>query len=211
LLISQATSSPQGQLRVITPRHFSASYIVPHIKEFITLYPKIELNLELSERIPDLNQEGIDLMMGMSIPLEGEIIQKRIGETHYCLCASPHYLKEYGIPQTPADLKQHRYISHSMRKSGSELIFKNKERVIMQPVLQANDAETLLAWTLQGIGISSLHHYVVQESLKNGGLQELLIDFRRPPQPLYVAFPKRRWIASKIRCFIDFVKEKIPG
>lgn len=209
LLISQATSNPQGKLKVITPRYFGSTYIVPYIKDFMALYPKLELNLELSERIPNINKEGIDLMMGMSIPLEGEIIQKRIGETYYCLCASSQYLEEYGIPQMPADLRKHRYISHSMRNPENELTFNNKEKIILQPFLQVNDAQTILELTLQGIGISSLHHYVVQNYLKNGRLKELLIDFRRPPQPLYAAFSHRRFVASKIRCFMDFVTEKI--
>lgn len=207
-LISQIKVVPNGALKVVSGRHFATSYIVPNVKEFLLKYPKIELNLELAERIPDLNTEAIDILIGMSISATGDVIQKRIGTTSYSLCASPDYLKQFGIPKKPEDLKNHRYIAHSMRKPDNELIFHNKEVVALTPYLRVNDTETMLNFALDGLGVVKLHHYVVKKHLEQGLLHELLSSYNTSEVPIYVAYPQRRFIASKVRCFIDFITEK---
>jgi DNA-binding transcriptional LysR family regulator len=208
-LVAQMKVIPNGVLKVVSGRHFATSYIVPHMKEFLLKYPKIELHLELAERVPDLNTEGIDVLIGMSISATGDAIQKRIATTSYSLCASPDYLKKFGTPKKPDDLKHHRYIAHSMRKPDNELLFHNKEIVTLTPYIRVNDAETMLNFALDGLGIVKLHHYVVKKHLEQGSLQELLSSYNNPEIPIYVAYPQRRFIASKIRCFIDFITEKI--
>jgi DNA-binding transcriptional LysR family regulator len=207
-LISQIKVVPNGVLKVVSGRHFAASYIVPHMKEFLLRYPEIELNLELAERIPDLNAEAIDVLIGMSISATGDAIQKRIMTTSYSFCASPTYLKQFGFPEKPDDLKNHRYIAHSMRKPDNELLFRNNEVVTITPYIRVNDAQTMLNFALDGLGIVMLHHYVVKEHLAKGALQEFLTAYNHSDIPIYVAYPQRRFIASKIRCFIDFITEK---
>lgn len=208
-LISQVKAVPYGILKVVSGRHFATSYIVPHMREFLTMYPKIELNLELAERVPDLNLEEIDVLIGMSISATGNAIQKRIATTTYSLCASPEYLQQYGIPEKPVDLKNHRYITHSMRKPDNELIFSGKEVITVTPYIRVNDAQTMLNFALNGLGIVMLHHYVVKEHLERGTLQRLLTPYSHAEIPIYVAYPQRRYIASKVRCFIDFIIGKM--
>ncbi len=208
-LIAQVKAMPHGLLKVVSGRHFASSYIVPHIKEFLAKYPKIELHLELAERLPDFNVEAIDVLIGMSVSATGNAIQKRITTTSYSFCASPHYLQKFGTPEKPADLKNHRYITHSMRQPDNELVFQDKEVITVTPYIRVNDAQTMLNFALDGLGIVKLHHYVVKEHLKAGTLQALLITSNPSEIPIYVAYPQRRYIASKVRAFIDFISEKI--
>lgn len=208
-LVSNVKMIPSGALKVFSGRHFAATYIIPHLKEFLFKYPKIELTLELAERMPDINSEAIDVLIGMSISATGNVIQKRISSTYYSYCASPEYLRAFGKPEKPADLINHRYITHSMRKPDNELIFPNKEQIKVTPYLHVNDTETMLKLALDGLGIVKLHHYVVMEALKRRTLIELLSSYAEAEIPLYAAFPQRRFIPSKVRCFIDFVVTKI--
>lgn len=208
-LISQIKVIPNGVLKVVSGRHFATSYIVPHMKEFLMKFPQIELNLELAERVPDLNMEEIDVLIGMSISATGDAIQKRIATTTYSFCASPNYLEQFGIPEKPNDLKNHRYIAHSMRKPDNELLFHDKELVTITPYIRVNDAQTMLNFALEGLGIVKLHRYVVEKHLEQGTLQELLTSYTNTEVPIYVAYPQRRFIASKVRCFIDFITEKM--
>lgn len=208
-MISQVKSTPRGTLKVVSGRHFAASYIIPHMKEFLLQYPEIELNLELAERVPDLNLEAIDLQIGMSISATGNAIQKKIATTIYSFCASPGYLKAFGTPEKPEDLKHHRYITHSMRNPDNELIFRDKQVIKINPYIRVNDAQTMLNFALEGLGVVKLHHYVVKECLERGLLKELLKSYSNVEVPIYVAYPQRRYIYSKTRCFIDFIIEKI--
>lgn len=208
-LISQINATPCGVLKVVSGRHFASSFIVPHMKEFLMKYPKIDFHLELAERIPDLNTEAIDVLIGMSISTTGDAIQRKIATTSYTLCASPAYLKSFGMPKKPKDLKKHRYIAHSMRKPDNELLFRGKEVVTLSPYIRVNDSQTMLNFALDGLGIVKLHHYVVKEDLERGNLKEVLAAYKDTNIPIYVAYPQRRFVASKVRCFIDFITKKI--
>jgi DNA-binding transcriptional LysR family regulator len=207
-LISQTKLSPKGLLKIVSARHFGSMYIVPHIAEFLELYPDIELNIELAERIPDLEREGIDVLIGMSISAGPGAIQRRIATTSYKLCASPSYIKKWGTPFKPKDLTEHRYISHSMRKPDNVVIFQN-EKISIKPFLQISDAQAMLNLALEGVGMIYLHDYMVNDSIKRGELIEVLQSYSLKNIPLYVAFPERRYVTSKIRYFIDFIFKKI--
>jgi DNA-binding transcriptional LysR family regulator len=210
-IISQMKAAPSGALKVVSGRHFASTYIVPHVKEFLSKYPKIELNLELAERIPDINMEAIDVLIGMSISAKGDAIQKRIATTHYAICASPDYLKHYGTPQKPVDLRNsiHLFITHSMRSPDDEFQFGDNEVVHLKPYIRVNDVQTMLEFALEGLGIVMLHDYVVKEHVERGELTELLSAYTQKEIPIYVAYPQRRFIAAKVRCFIDFITEKM--
>lgn len=207
-LASQLKAVPSGSLKVVSGRHFGSTYIVPHIQEFLLTYPKIELNLELAERIPDINAEGIDVVIGMSVSASGDVIQKRIATTTYTYCASPSYLKKYGTPKKPEDLTKHRFITHSMRKPDNVLEFGSKS-IMVHPYIRVNDVQTMVDFAEAGLGIVRLHHYVVKEHLERGTLQELFKSYTTTEIPIYVAYPERRFIASKIRVFIDFMTGKL--
>lgn len=207
-LVSQLKETPQGSLKVVCGRHFGMFYIVPHLKQFLTEFPKIRINLELAERSPDIVAEGIDVLIGMSISASGNAIQKKIASTRYVFCASPAYLKEHGIPEKPKDLLKHRYITHSMRKPDNELILRN-EVLSLKPYLYVNDVEAMVKLALDDLGIIMLHSYAASEFLQKGTLIEILPNFLENTIPIYVAYPQRRFLPSKVRCFIDFVIGKI--
>ncbi|MBA3816863.1 MAG: LysR family transcriptional regulator, partial [Parachlamydiaceae bacterium] len=101
------------------------------------------------------------------------------------------------------------YISHSMRRPDNQLLFLNNEAITLVPYIRVNDAQTMVNLALEGLGIVMLHHYVVKEHLESGALQEILTSYIHSQIPIFVAYPQRRFIASKVRCFIDFITEKI--
>lgn len=203
-LISQMQAIPCGSLYVLSNPHFAASYIVPYISKFLSKYPQVHLNLELGERIPKLGEEAIDIVIGMSISASGDVIQKKIATTSYVYCASPEYFKVFGIPEKPEDLKKHRYMTHSMRRPDDSVKFDDGKDIAVQPYLRVNDTETLLKLALSGLGIVKLHRYVVQDYIKSGNLVELFTEQNKLEISIYVAYPQRRFVPSKIRCFLDF-------
>lgn len=208
-LISQMRVEPSGSLYVLSGRHFAASYIIPHVESFLLKYPKIHLNLELAERIPDLHSEKVDVVIGMSISASGDVIQRKIANTSYVYCASPKYLENFGTPNSITDLKKHRYITHSMRRPDDVVEFDDGKSITLQPYIRVNDAQTMLEFTLRGLGIGKLHRYVVQKHLKVGNLTEIFIMENKKELPIYVAYQQRRFVPSKIRCFIDFFVAKM--
>jgi DNA-binding transcriptional LysR family regulator len=210
-LVSQVKTTPHGNLKVVSGRYFAGKYITPHMKEFLKLFPEIQLDLELAERIPDFSQETVDILIGMSISMTGNVIQKRILTTRYSLCASPKYLKKFGTPKNPTDMLKHRYITHSMRRPDNELVFSTKEAIKVKPYLRVNDAETMLLLAQEGLGIVKLHQYMVAHLIEKGELVELLGPLIKDEIPIYVAFPQRRYTSAKVRCFVDFFVQKVQA
>lgn len=208
-LVENMKAIPGGSLKIVSSHYFGTMHIIPHLSEFLQLYPNIHLNLELAERMPNLDEEQVDVLIGMSIPAAGNIIQRKIATTKCCFCASPAYLNKFGTPKTPQDLIHHRHIIHSMRTPANILTFPNKDSITFEPYLCVNDSRAMVQLALAGIGIIKAHHSLVSEFLQRDQLIELLPAYIEREIPLYVAFPERRYVASKVRHFIDFVLDKL--
>jgi DNA-binding transcriptional LysR family regulator len=199
-----------GALRVTAGPHFSEHYIVPHLSEFMRLYPKIQLDLELAERMPDLEEEGIDVLIGMSMSGPPNCVQKKIAETKYVLCASPAYIAKHGMPQNPEDLVGHKYITHSMRLPEDVIHFRGGKEIRLDPVLRLNNTMAMFQCAQSDIGIVKLHDYVVTQAIQGGRLVEILGKYMGPALPIYVCYQRAKYVAPKVRRFIDFVLGKLP-
>ena len=200
---------PSGELRITSNRYFGEQFILPYLSDFLTRFPKITLNLELAERFPDMNQEQVDLIFGVSIVGPDHLIQKKIGTTRYVLAGSPEYFKKHGTPKKPKDLIQHQYITHSMRKPDTIIPFKNEQEIHVTPFLRLNDTQAMLKCAIEGIGIIRVHDYIINQSLKDQSLIEILKESGEPEQPIYLYYKSNRFIQPKIRCFIDYFTKKL--
>lgn len=208
-LVNQIKTIPYGHLKVVSGHYFASLYILPYLGEFLSLFPNIHIDIELAERLPNLDEEAIDVLIGMSIPSTGNVIQKQITTTRGCFCASPDYLHKFGTPKNPKDLLNHRHIIHSMRNPSNILSFPNKENIIITPYVCVNDSQAMVKLAQEGLGIIKTHYPLVNELLNKNILIELLPAYIEKDIPLYVAFPHRRYVSSKTRSFIDFTLNKV--
>ncbi len=193
-----------GVLHIMSNRYFSVKFIVPRLALFMQDNPKLRIKLEVAERFPDLTMEGIDVIFGISMEGPAELIRRNFAYTRYVLCASPQYLQQYGIPHTPADLTQHRYITHTMRVPDNVLKFDDNQEIYVEPTLWLNDSRAMRDCALQGIGIVGLHDYIVNDALANKQLIEILPQYNRTQRPVFLYYQQSRYLQPKIRKFIDF-------
>lgn len=209
--ISYSKEEPSGTLTVVSGPHFGNQYVIPHLKEFLEMYPKIKMHLSLTQVMPDFEKDKVDVVVGLSTGIPASCIQRRLVYARKVLCASKHYLKKYGTPKKPSDLVRHRVISHAMSRPNNVLSFKNGESIFVDPILFFNDTRAMLASALDGIGIVELHDYIVDDSIKNGELVEILGKYMEQKKqiPLYVAYPQAAHVHMKVRSFIDFVLTKV--
>lgn len=208
-IISQAHTEPRGMLKIVSGRYFAERFIIPYLAEFQNLYPKVMIDIEVAERTPDLKGENIDIAFGMSNAWSQDLICRKVAISRHVLCASPAYLNEYGIPQAPHELVQHKYITHNLRSAGNVLKFSDKQEVVLKPILQFNDARSMLQAALHGAGIISLNHYILEEAIDNGQLIPVLEAYANSPRPVYLFYRKNRYVEPKLRSFIDFILKKM--
>ncbi|HAT7910349.1 TPA: LysR family transcriptional regulator [Legionella pneumophila] len=204
IAIASSRNEAVGILNVTSSRYFAMRFLLPYLPEFMELNPKLQIKIELAERFPDLAQENVDVLFGVSMEGPPELVRKRVSTTRYVLCASPDYLAENGIPKTPSELGKHRYITHSMRNPDNFVTFKNNEQIYVKPVLWLNDSRALCECALLGMGIIKLHEYIVAEALQDGRLIEVLPEFQESSLSVYLYYQASRYLQPKIRRFIDF-------
>jgi len=126
--------------------------------------------------------------------------------------ASPKYLKQRGIPQTPDDLKNHNCIVYSLLSSINIWHFtKGDTKVAVQVKgnFQSSNGDTNLEVALTGLGLVQLPIWMVDEHLKSGRLTQVLTDYQGVSIPLNAIYPQNRYVPLKVRCFVDFLKQEL--
>jgi DNA-binding transcriptional LysR family regulator len=203
-LIAQTHAEPAGELKVMATRHIANSCLIPHLNKFLDKYPKIDLNLEIAERFPDMARENVDLLIGVAVEGPENLVRRRIRTAHRIFCASPNYLKKAGIPHHPNDLKTHKYIAHSIRVPSNYVTFSGHSGLYLKPVLLVNDISAIIRCALNDMGIINLLDYHIIEELKSGKLITVLDNYSEEERPIYLFYQNNNYLEPKLRKFIDF-------
>lgn len=203
-VLTYSKKEASGDLHVFANRYFAITYLLPKLPQFMRQYPKVQVHFQLAERFPNLEEEKIDILFGVSLEGSAELVRRRFASTRYILCASPNYLEKNGFPKNPTDLIKHQYITHSFRQPDDIISFKNGKTIHITPSLWLNDSYAIRECALQGMGIVNLHDYMVKEDIKCGNLVEILREHQEPQKNIYLYYQKSRYLQPKIRKFIDF-------
>lgn len=212
--LTESVKRPQGRLRVDMPGGIAQFIVMPNIKDFYRRYPDIYLMLGVSDRQVDLVQEGVDCVVRTGELNNSTLVARPLGRFRWITCASPDYLNEYGIPETPAELQQHRaihYFSGSTRRA-NELHFVRGNETLFVPVngnAAVNETGLYIKMCLEGFGLAQLAESIVSEHLQKGALVEVLADWRPPSVPVTLLYPHQRFLSPTVRAFADWIAEII--
>ncbi|WP_192456682.1 LysR family transcriptional regulator [Musicola keenii] len=210
--LSQASSVPCGRLRVSLP--LVSSLVLPVLGEFMRKYPEIELDLDFTDRLVDVIEEGFDAVVRTGEPVDSRLSARRIGCFKTRLVASPDYLARRGTPMVPADLRQHVCLHYRWPNSG-KLETWALNPMLGEPELQlptsmvCNNIETRLCFALQGLGIAYLPDFAIQEPLADGRLTLILADHVEHTGVFHVLWPASRHPSPKVRVLVDFLCERV--
>ncbi|TFW30637.1 LysR family transcriptional regulator [Duganella callida] len=201
---------PRGRLRVELPGTFGRHVVMPHIAQFCTRYPEVDLVASLSERVRDLTEEGLDCSLRIGVLQDSAMIARRLGNMSFVTCAAPAYLAQHGVPRTLDDLRLHRGVSHFSGLTGRPydwdfVVDGSVVRMELRSAITINDAEANVACALQGLGLSQAARYQVREHLRSGALVEVLADTLPTPMPISLLYPQGRMASPRLRVFADWV------
>lgn len=110
--LSESVARPQGRLRVDMPAGIAHFIVMPHLPDFYRRYPDIYLMIGVSDRQVDLIQEGVDCVIRTGELNNSSLVARPLGRFRWVTCASPDYLREYGVPPSPEALSQHRAVHY---------------------------------------------------------------------------------------------------
>ncbi|VFR54273.1 Transcriptional regulator, LysR family [plant metagenome] len=208
LELSQATAAPRGRLRVSLP--LVSSLVLPVLGEFMREYPEIELDLDFTDRMVDVIEEGFDAVVRTGEPTDSRLTARRLGTFRLVLVASPGYLELRGTPQVPADLLLHTCLHYRFPNSGKLETWALRQEP-GTPELQlptsmiCNNIETRVCFALQGLGIAYLPDFAIREPLADGRLTPILADDVLRSGVFHVLWPASKHPSLKVRALVNFL------
>ncbi|RQS75038.1 LysR family transcriptional regulator [Burkholderia sp. Bp8963] len=206
--LTQTAEAPRGRLRVSMP--LLSSLMLPVLADFMAAYPEIELDLDFSDRLVDVVDEGFDAVLRTGQPSDSRLSSRLLGHFRQHLVAAPHYLERHGTPRTPADLATHRCLHYRFPSSGKLEIWPLRASSTGTPPdvpvsMVSNNAEARLCFALRGRGIACLPEFFVRDALDSGALRTVLDEHVASRIAFYVLWPSGRHPTPKLRAFVDHV------
>lgn len=201
---------PAGNLRITANLAVGHCFILPLIPEFIKAYPKIGLDINLTDKMIDLLAENTDVALRSGLMKNSLLKARKLGETRMIIVASPEYLKVNGKPKSPQDLTRHNLLRFNFSRMQKEWPFLQEgKKISIKPRgnIEISDGDSMLQLVLNGTGLARLANFQVQNHIKAGRLVTVLENYNsKETEPLYAVFlDQGRFLPARTRVFIDFL------
>jgi DNA-binding transcriptional LysR family regulator len=208
--LTESKEQPQGPLKISTTTAFGSTWLTPQMKEFVDLYPEIDVSLVLTENDLDLGMREADCAIRFYPPTQPDLIQRHLKTVRSRLFASPSYIKQHGMPKTVDDLDGHIIIYGQdgplPAASINWLLDPQVAENSLKPVLRVNNIYALYRAVVSGLGIASLPTYMARLSNE---IVNVLPQLEGPALDVYFIYPEEMRNSKRISVFRDFLVRKI--
>ncbi|MEM9279397.1 MAG: LysR substrate-binding domain-containing protein [Pseudomonadota bacterium] len=214
--LQDQTPRLSGQLRIASSASFGRKFLVPIVAKFMELYPKLSVQLHLSDTPFDIVKNGYDLSIRLGSPGSSNLKSRHIGESQRIFAAAPSYLEKHGAPTELDELRKHNCIIRSdIRTWQTRRPNGKNEDFRVSGNFDTNLAEAVTEALLAGVGIARKCKWEVAEYLETGELVRVLDDHTVMPQwGIFAVRPGLRKPPARVSSFIDFIEQefkKIPA
>ena len=199
---------PKGRLTVNSSPGFARHQLMPYLPKFISKYPQLDLNLQLTGEKADLIKEDIDVAIRLGQLKDSNLIARKLGECQRIICASPAYIRKHGVPERPSDLKQHNCLSLSTNPVFNQWRFSNgqkKQTISITGNFVTDTVDAIHYLVLKGHGIARLSEFMIGKDVKKGKLVPLLENHHNEMQQIHIVYPHRQHIPAKTKLFIEYL------
>lgn len=203
---------PLGELLVTAPVAFGKLHVLPIVLEFLRVYPKVDVQLLMSDAIIDLVENHVDVALRIGRLPDSGLIALRVGEVRWITVASPDYLAARGMPVTPGGLIGHDCLTFEGIQGARTWEFADgpdSGPVSVRPRLGVNTAEALIEAASAGLGIAQMTSYQAAAALRDGRLVEILKPYVEPPIPVHLVHTGPQLLPLKLRAFLDFASPRL--
>ncbi|EMB4112666.1 LysR family transcriptional regulator [Serratia sp. IR-2025] len=203
----QTRGMPQGKLRISLPS--LGTLFMPKLGDFKRRYPEIELDIDYSDRLVDVIEEGFDAVIRSGTPSDSRLVARRLGTCRKVFVGAPGYFNKAGMPSKPEDLTSHARLHYRFPSTGKLDVWPLGDKTEMLPERPAsmvtNTLDPQVCFAEQGLGIAYLPEIAVRRQLEQGSLVTVLDEYDRENMVFHVLWPSGRHLSAKIRLFVDFV------
>jgi len=205
------SGSPVGLVKLSVSQVMGDVQVVPSLPTLIDKHPGLRIDVLADDKMVDLATEGIDLAVRTNVVVNDNLVARHVGEHGRALYASPGYIEQFGEPDQPDQLAQHRCVTHAVSNVLNRWSFKVGRKRVDQPVdgyFRANNSAMILAMTLQNIGIARLNTAIAGPLCEQGVLVEVLGQHRDPTRfPIYLVMMPDRHRLPKTRACADHLAQ----
>lgn len=218
--VRDLADEPRGLLRLTAPVALGRQQIVPRLGKFFRLFPGVRVELEMSDRLVPLAQEGFDLAIRHATAAPETHVAWTLCPTHAVLVASKAYLKKRGLPATPPALAGHDCLHYLRRGVQGTWSFEpvrgagNRITVALHGPFAANNSEALREAALDGLGIALLPDFSAHGDLAAGRLERVLPQWRAVGafgDYLYAIRPYSPYLPRAVRVFVDYLRAELKA
>lgn len=208
-------NQPSGTIRFACNDYAAANYLPTLLETFCARYPKLKFSISIQPKPEQLLDASCDLLLHLGQRPTINVIARQVKRYARCLCASPKYLAQYGMPKHVDDLRHHRCITHSEDESRewSFSINGRVKRLPMDPYIEVDSYSAIYRLAVAGLGIARVSTLLLQPSLANGSMVEILpkvtcVFPNGETSGMWLLFPQRK-ILHRTRLFADFLAHAI--
>ncbi len=208
----QTQSTPQGKLRISLPS--LGAQFMAGLAIFQQRYPDIALDIDCSDRLVDVIEEGFDAVIRTGKPGDSRLMARPLGSYRRIIVGSPAYFKRNGKPQQPEELSQHACLLYRFPSTGKldtwSFSRKGKPLAInLYANMMTNALEPQVSFAENGIGLACVPDLTVRSQLAAGTLISVLDEYNQDRTPLNILWPSSRQLSPRLRVFVDFVAENL--
>lgn len=201
-----------GVLRVDLPGILARLVVAPALPAFVARHPELQLRLTASDRLTDMVDEGVDVLLRIGALGNSNLIARTVYQTRYITCAAPDYLRRHGQPATPQELDQFtclNFILPKARQIRPWAFVRDREALSLTPrgVVASDHVESLIEMAIQGGGIVQHFSISLLPALRSGALVPILQDWQAPGPDISVLYQHKHHRAARIKVFVDFIGE----
>lgn len=207
----QLTRQLDGCIKIDMPANFAREIVLPHLHEFISQYPQIEIDLSSHDAFIDVVSERVDLVIRSGDYSSSHFEVRKLLDIDIKNYASPSYLKAYGEPTTLAELSDHFLVTYSPslnKKSGyfQYLSEQGTEKIKMRSKINVNSTVSYTEACLGGLGIAQLPAQAVEHYVHDGRLIEILKPYCMPTTQVDLIYLKNKQISQRVLVFMNWLE-----
>lgn len=211
--IAQGGAAPEGLIRVSSSVSFGTAALEPILPAFFEAYPKIVIDLSLSDEVVDLYLERTDVAIRVGRLPDSNLMARKIGTTKRRIVASPAYLARWGVPKTPEDLLRHNCLGFNFRRANPVWPMREGGRIVERMLsgsLLTNNGETIRRMAMAGVGIGRIADYHVRGPIARGELVEVLADSAiAEADEIHALYRGAQHLPARVRAFLDFAVPRL--
>ncbi|MDC7314787.1 LysR family transcriptional regulator [Enterobacter ludwigii] len=200
-----------GRVRMSVPTTYGHYRLPPLLARFSQHYPRVQVDLNITNRNVDLIAEGFDLAIRLGQMPDSGLVARKLEDAALLLVASPAYLHRMGTPQTLDDLHRHMCLPFILPRTGriAPWVFREDERDVdwlpASPIETSDDVLGVVSLAEHGMGICQSYEFIVQDRIQRGQLVEVLPHLRGRSRPFSVIFAPHRRQSAATRAMIDLL------